>query len=412
MRAEIVAVGTEVLLGDIVDSNSAELGRSLAKFGVFHFWRQTVGDNVERLESAIRLALSRSDIVFTIGGLGPTTDDLTRDGIVRALDDTLVFDESVEQDIRRKLARRKIEFLENQKRQCMRPSSAEPIDNPNGTAPGLLCRKDGKVLIAMPGPRREFEPMVAKSIEPFLASLGQGVIHAQVVRLVGVPESQVQEKIEDLMERENPTVAPYVKTGEVHVRIRAHAGSVEEADRLIAPVRSSIEVRLREFVLGSGEESAEETVLNLLRVRSETLAVAESCTGGGLGSRITSVSGSSDVFLGGVISYSNELKRSLLGVSAETLDKLGAVSEECAREMAAGVRKATGADWGVSVTGIAGPGGGTKDKPVGLVYIGLDGPHGSSVVRNEFIGDRDNVRERSIHAALAMLLKNVTFSDQ
>lgn len=412
MTAEIVAVGTEVLLGDITDTNSAELGRKLAEFGVFHFHRQTVGDNVERLTEALQLALSRSDIVFTIGGLGPTTDDLTRDGIAAALQDELVFDSSVEEDIRAKLARRNIEFLENQKRQCYRPSCAKPIENPNGTAPGMHCSKGGKTLIALPGPRREFVPMLEGPVSAFLKSLVLGVIHARVVRMIGIPESQVQEKLDDLMSAENPSVAPYVKGGEVHVKVRAGAKSIQDAEELISPVVDEIASRLGKFAYATEDLSLEEAILSLLREKSQTLAVAESCTGGGLGERITAIPGSSDVFLGGVISYHNDVKHGLLGVSEETLANHGAVSEECAREMAEGVQRAIGATWAVSITGIAGPDGGSAEKPVGLVYIGVAGPGRTIVVRNEFIGDRANVRERSSGKALELLHRRITSAEE
>lgn len=395
MTAETVAVGTELLLGDVTDTNSAELGKVLAEFGVFHLHRQTVGDNWKRLAEAVKLALSRSDIVFTIGGLGPTQDDVTRDGIASALRDQLVHDPVLESEIRAKLESRRVPWAESQARQAMRPASATAIDNPNGTAPGLICRKDGKVVIAMPGPRGEFVPMLLGPVSDYLRSVSDGVIHSRTVKIVGMGESIVEHKLRDLMDSDDPTVAPYAKTGEVHLRVTSRASTREEAEHRVAPIVQEIESRLGVVVYGYDADTIESSILASLRQRGETLAVAESCTGGGLGERITSVPGSSDVFLGGVISYSNALKAVLLGVSQQTLDKHGAVSEECAREMAEGVRNKTGATWAIAITGIAGPDGGSEDKPVGLVYTAVAGPDETTVDRNIFPGTRETVRERA-----------------
>ncbi|MCH7905033.1 MAG: competence/damage-inducible protein A [Armatimonadetes bacterium] len=411
MNAEIVVVGTEILLGQIVDTNSAELGKVLAKFGVFHTHRQTVGDNLGRLADALRLALSRSDIVFTIGGLGPTQDDLTRDGIVEALGDKLVYDDSIEQGIRERLSARGVQFVPSMRNQAYRPSSATVLDNPNGTAPGLLCRVDGKTLIAMPGPRAEFMPMLEGPVSEFLRSVSEGVIHSRVLRVAGMGESMIESKIFELMKMDNPTVAPYAKVGEVHLRVSARAATVEEAEAMIAPVEEEIRNRLGDAVFSVDERPLQEVVLAMLRERGETLAVAESCTGGGLGAQITSVAGSSAAFLGGVISYSNETKSEMLGVSAETLETHGAVSSQAACEMAEGVRERTGADWGVSITGIAGPGGGSEEKPVGLVYIGVAEAGGTTVEKNVFPGQRDAIRARTIQQALVALRKRVAATE-
>jgi nicotinamide-nucleotide amidase len=407
MTAETVAVGTELLLGDIVDTNSAELGKVLAEFGVIHLHRQTVGDNWKRLAEAVKLALSRSDIVFTIGGLGPTQDDVTRDGIAAAMRDQLVHDTVLESQIRAKLEARRIPWVESQARQAMRPASATAIDNPNGTAPGLICKKDGKVVISMPGPRGEFVPMLYGPVADFLRSVSDGVIYSRTIKIVGMGESIVEHKLRDLMDSEDPTVAPYAKTGEVHLRVTSRGASVRDAEERVSPVANEIVARLGGVVYGFDDETLESSILALLRKRGETLAVAESCTGGGLGERLTSVPGSSDVFLGGVISYSNALKVALLGVSQATLDDQGAVSEECARQMAEGVRAKTGATWAVAITGIAGPDGGSEDKPVGLVYSTVAGPDGTTTDRNVFPGTRETVRERAQKWSLLQLRKRL-----
>ena len=412
MTAEIVAVGTELLLGDTVDTNSAELGKVLAQLGVSHTARQTVGDNVERLEKALRLALSRSDVVFTIGGLGPTQDDLTREGIAAALDDETVLDDQVLQGIKSKLSTRGVPFVPSQKRQAYRPACAETIENDNGTAPGLVCRKHGKTVIALPGPSLEFMPMLEGPVRRLLAEIcGGAVIHSRTLKIVGLGESMVEQKLGELTAGDRPTVAPYAKPGEVHLRLTAKAASVQQAREIIAPVEARIRERLGDAVFGSDQDTLEAVVLQLLRDRGEKLAVAESCTGGGLGARLTSVPGASDVFEGGVVSYSDHVKSSLLGVRAQTLAEHGAVSGQCANELAQGAKEATGADWGVSITGVAGPHGGTADKPVGLVYIGVSGPDGTTVERCTFPGTREGVRSRSVQQALTALRERLMVAE-
>lgn len=404
MQAEIVSVGTEILLGQITDTNAARLGRTLAEYGISHRWRQTVGDNLDRLTDALKLALSRSDIVFTIGGLGPTEDDLTRDGIARALGVELVHDDGIEQHLRAFFAERNREYLASQNRQAQRPEGAEILENPNGTAPGLWCERDGKIIVAMPGPRGEFGPMLDGPVAKRLAPLsGDQVIQSTVVKIAGMGESVVEERIRHLLKSDNPTIAPYAKTGEVHLRITASADSRDAAKGLIEPTVEKIRAELTGFVYGQDDETLASSVVDLLRERELMLAVAESCTGGGLGAMITAVSGSSDVFHGGIISYSNDVKMKLLGVSQGTLDKHGAVSPQCAEEMALGAAKATGADCALSITGVAGPGGGTKEKPVGLVYIGCAVRGRVEVEKNLFPGTRDTVRERSAISALTLL---------
>ncbi len=404
MRAEIVSVGTEILLGQITDTNAVELGKAFADCGIDHTHRQTVGDNLDRLSAALQLALSRADIVVTIGGLGPTEDDLTRDGIAQALDDPLVHDPTVESHLRAIFEKRRLPWLDSQLRQAQRPACADAIPNPNGTAPGLVCRKNGKTVFAMPGPRGEFVPMLDLHVRPMLARLGGGlVIASRTIKIVGMGESLVEDKLKDLMANADPTVAPYAKTGEVHLRVTTKAPTAQEADEKMRPVELEIRRRLGAVVYGSDSDTLESVVLDLLRAKGQTLATAESCTGGWIGQKLTSVPGSSDAYLGGVVSYSNEAKSRLIGVKQETLQSFGAVSAECAEEMATGVRAALGSTFGVSVTGIAGPGGGTPDKPVGLVYIGVSGPSGSRAHRYSFPGTRESVRLRSTQTALALV---------
>ncbi|MCX7800039.1 MAG: competence/damage-inducible protein A [Fimbriimonadales bacterium] len=404
MVAEIVSVGTEILLGQIADTNAQRIGQLLPEFGIAHRFRQTVGDNLERLTEALRLALSRSDIVFTIGGLGPTEDDLTREGIAKALNDELIHDPAIEEHLRDLFRHRPEAWVGSQLRQAMRPRCSTPLPNPNGTAPGLICEKDGKVVIALPGPKGEFGPMLDGPVREHLSRLAQGgAIASRLLRVCGIGEAAVEDRIRQLVAGTNPTVAPYAKAGEVHLRITAQAKTREEAEAMLEPVARQIRAAFGSALYAEGDRTLEEVVLELLRERRCTLALAESCTGGGLGFRLTSVPGSSDVLLGGVVSYSNDAKRSLLGVPEEVLQRHGAVSAECAEAMAEGAARALGADWAVSVTGIAGPGGATPDKPVGTVWIGTFGPGGARSARFLFRQGRQGVRERSIQQALILL---------
>ncbi|HEY0866833.1 MAG TPA: competence/damage-inducible protein A [Fimbriimonas sp.] len=402
MNAEIVSVGTELLLGQIVDTHAATMARILAECGIGCQRRTTVGDNLERLASVLKESLERADLVLTIGGLGPTMDDLTRDAITLALGDELEHVPEMESRLREFFAMRKMRFAENNARQSYRPRCARFIDNPNGTAPGLVCEKNGKTVIAMPGPKGEFEPMALGPVREFLSRQQGGVIHSRVLRVVGMGESLVEDSIKHLMQGENPTVAPYAHTGEVHLRLTARAATVEEADRLIDPLETSIRNVLGSHVYGLDSTSLEASVLQLLKDRKARMAVAESMTGGQLAARLTSVPGSSDTFVGGVVTYAMELKQTLLGVSGQTLSEFGPVSAETAREMALGALR-MGVEYSLSITGNAGPEPDVDQKPVGLVYIGCAGPFGVDVEEHRFRGLREDVQRRATQSALAVL---------
>lgn len=411
MTAEIVSVGTELLLGQIVDTDAVHLASILPEYGVACLRRQTIGDNLVRLTEALRIALERSDLIFTIGGLGPTEDDLTREAISAAIGQELIQDQAIAERLRKFFALRKLPWLERQLNQAMRPASASPIENPNGTAPGLICPAGSKYVIALPGPKGEFVPMVEGPIREFLASRVTGrVIRSRIIKSCGLGESVVEEMVRDLIHADNPTVAPYAHPGEVHLRLTASAGTMEEAESLLDPLENRVREILGDAVFGGTGDTLESVVLASLRERKQNLAVAESCTGGGLGARITSVSGSSDVFLGGAISYANTAKIGMLGVASETLENEGAVSEKCALEMAEGARREFGGDWAVSITGVAGPDGGTPQKPVGLVYIGVSGPDGTTVEEHRFRGSREGIRQRSVQFALIQLRNRIARS--
>jgi nicotinamide-nucleotide amidase len=404
--AEIVSVGTELLMGQIADTNAQHLGKLLPELGIAHTNRQTVGDNLDRLTAALKLALSRADVVFTIGGLGPTQDDLTREAIARVLDEPLTLVPEQEELIRQALHDRRVPWTDSQSRQAHKPACCRFVDNPNGTAPGLICEKAGKTIIALPGPKGEFIPMVNGPIRDHLAALaGSEVIHSRVLRICGMGESSVEERIRGVLTSTNPTVAPYAHPGEVELRISARAANLDLAEQMIAPVEQRIRSVLRDAVFGCDDMTLEQAVIEMLKTEDATVAVAESMTGGGLGDRFTSVAGAGDVFLGGIISYDLSVKRDLLKIPPDIIDdeRLGPVSAPCAEAMAESVKGLLGATYGVSVTGNAGPTSDKGDKPIGLTYIGVSGPEGTDVEEHHFRGTRESIRRRAQQAALTML---------
>lgn len=405
MRAEIVSVGTELLLGQIVDTNAAYVAKAFSEVGISVFRRVTVGDNMERLVAALRQAMAESDIVLTIGGLGPTMDDITRDGLAQAFDDTLVQDDAIAQKLRDFFALRNAPLLESNLRQALVPTSGRALDNPNGTAPGLLFEKGGKIGIALPGPPNEFIPLVENSVLPYLREKtgNSGTIRSLTLRVAGMGESLVEDRVKDLMLDANPTVAPYAKVGEVHLRVTARAQTQEEADALILERAARVRERLGDAVYGENDAPIEQAVVTLLRQHHQTVATAESCTGGLVAQRLTDIPGSSAVFPGGVVVYSNEAKSDLVAVPADTIARVGAVSPEVAQALAEGVRQRFGTTYGIGITGIAGPDGGTPEKPVGLVYIAVAYEGGCKLEKANFIGSRQVVRTRSAQTALNML---------
>jgi len=404
MTAEIVSVGTELLLGQIVDTHAATMARILADCGIGCNRRATIGDNMDRLVATLKDSLSRADVLITIGGLGPTADDITRDAIAIALGDELEEVPEVAEKLRSFFAMRNIPMVQSNLRQALKPTSARQIDNPNGTAPGLLCEKNGKVVIALPGPKGEFDPMANNSVRPYLEQLQGGqVIHSRVLRVVGVGESSVEEMIRHLMEAENPTVAPYAQPAEVHLRVTARAATREEADLLIDPVVGQIKAILGNRLYGLNETTLEAATLALLMERGETVAVAESMSGGSLAARLTSVAGASKAFAGGVVAYTAYAKQAMLDISSETIEQFGPVSEETAKAMAEAVRVKLGATYGVAITGNAGPTADVDNKPIGLAFIGLAGPNGTTVDQAKYRGIREDIQRRSTQTALNLL---------
>jgi nicotinamide-nucleotide amidase len=367
LRAEVVSVGTELLLGEIVDTNAAYLARALSEVGISLYRRSTVGDNRERLLAALTQALHDADIVLTIGGLGPTMDDITRDGLAEAFGDTLHRDEAIAERLRQFFAQRNTPLLESNLRQAMVPDHGRALDNPNGTAPGLLFEMNGKIGIALPGPPNEFIPMVDNMVIPYLRRMAGdvGTIRSLVLRIAGVGESMVEEKVKDLMQDANPTVAPYAKVGEVHLRVTAKADTVAQAEAMIAERAALVRTRLGDAIYGENDDPLEKAVVEMLKAHGQTVSTAESCTGGLVAQRITDIAGSSAVFLGGVVAYSNAAKSDLVAVPVAMIARVGAVSPEVALALAEGTRRRFGTDYGIGVTGVAGPDGGTPENPVG-----------------------------------------------
>ena len=403
-RAEILSVGTELLLGQIIDTHAPTMAKLLAECGIGCLRRTTIGDNFDRLVGAIEESLSRADILVTIGGLGPTQDDLTRDAIAKALGDELVLEKNVEQKLREFFAKHNVNFAESNLKQAMRPESATLIDNPNGTAPGLLCRKNGKTVIALPGPAGEFNPMSAGPVKTFLSQYGgDSVIHSRTLRIVGIGESAVEDMVKSLMDGDNPSVAPYAHLGEVHLRVTARAKTVEEADAIIDPMEKSLRSILGNAVFGIDSTTLEMAVIDLLKTKSLTLAVAESATGGGLGARLTGVPGSSEAFAGGIVAYSRAVKQNLLDVPSDLIDRHGAVSEAVALEMARNVRKKFGVDFGVSITANAGPTTDVGTAPVGQTYVAISSESGDVVDSWQYRGIREDIRRRGTQLALTTL---------
>ena len=390
MTAEILCIGTELLLGNITNGNARWIAEQLAAQGIPHHRQQVVGDNRERLIATVREAAGRCRLLITTGGLGPTPDDITTEAIAAAFDTPLAERPEVWADIQAKLAARGRFVTPSLRRQALLPVGAELLPNATGSAPGMIWSPDpaglpfpiqpGFTVITFPGVPREMRAMWTATAAPWLqcAGLAEGVFASRMLRFWGVAESGLAEQVADLLESANPTVAPYAGGGEVKLRLTARGASQAAAEALLAPLEAEIRARAGLACFGADDDSLASVVLELLRRRGQTLAVAESCTGGGLGAALAAVPGASDVFLGGVIAYANTVKQGLLAVPAALLAAHGAVSDPVAQAMAAGARSTTGADWALAVTGIAGPGGGSAAKPVGLVHIAVAGPDGCS----------------------------------
>ncbi|NLW02506.1 MAG: competence/damage-inducible protein A [Clostridiaceae bacterium] len=406
MNAEIIAVGTELLMGQIANTNAQYLSARLADLGINVYFHSVVGDNPGRLRACLKQALERSDIVITTGGLGPTKDDLTKETIAGALGLPLVLhQESLDyiRDFFERLSRR---MCENNVKQAYLPAGCMVIPNRNGTAPGCIIEREKKTVVMLPGPPKELIPMFEDMVFPYFEGKTHQIIGSRMLKVFGIGESEMETRIMDLVERQsNPTIAPYADMGEISLRVTARGHDRDEIESLIAPVVEKIRERLHPHVYSDAGETMEEVVLKLLAERGWMLSTAESCTGGMLASRLISIPGASRVFDRGFVTYSNESKIQELGVNRETLDTCGAVSRETAEEMAKGLAERTRTTAALAITGIAGPDGGTPEKPVGLVYVAAFLNRRMESLKLNLRGDRQRIRSVSCLHALDLLRK-------
>ena len=408
MVAEILSVGTELLLGNIVDTNAAFLSQELAGLGVSVFRETTVGDNHKRLFCALKNAFKSADVVIISGGLGPTQDDITKEVAAEYFGRGLVLHQESLERIKARFAARRRELPISTDRNAIIPEGSLVLPNDNGSAPGVVIEQDGKILILLPGPPNEMIPMFTNYVRPFLQQKSGKVFVSRTLKIIGIGESQVESMLMDLINvQTNPTIAPYAKIWDCHVRLTASAQSATEAEAFIAPLAAEIHKRLDPHIYSDNDATLPEIIVALLQKQNCTLAIAESCTGGLIMSELVSVAGCSSVFLEGLCTYSNEAKTARLGVPAALIEKHGAVSAEVAAVMAEGVAKTAGATIGISTTGIAGPDGGTAEKPVGLVYAGLYINGEVETVKLNIIGSRNEVRLRAAHLVMDMLRRKL-----
>lgn len=380
MICEIVCVGTEILLGDIVNTNAVYISRKLALMGISVLRQSVVGDNNARLDEMLRQALDRSDIVITTGGLGPTADDITRDRCCEVMGSNLVLNEKIKNQIESYFKNKNIVMAESNLRQAYVPEDGIVFENHNGTAPGFAIEKNSKILITLPGPPREMKPMFEENVVPLLRKYSNKTIISHNIKMIGIGESNMAEEAGDLLDGENPTVAPYAKDGECLLRVTSSGENEKEAEEKARPVIEKITEKFENYIYAIDEPNIETALVKLLKKYHLKISLAESCTGGYAAKRITDISGASEVFDCAVVSYSNEIKHKVLGVSKEDLEKYGAVSESVARQMAEGIRRLSGADFGIGITGIAGPLSDNTNKPVGLSYVAVSDADGTECI--------------------------------
>ncbi len=402
---ELISVGTEILMGNIVNTNAAYLATQCAKAGLSCYYQDVVGDNADRLRATLKTALDRSDVVILSGGLGPTQDDLTKEVSAEVMGMELYMDEESKKAIADYFETLGRTPTENNWKQALMPKGGTVLPNHNGTAPGCIMEKEGKHVVLLPGPPEELRLMYEESVEPYLMGLTPRTIFSRTVKICGVGESRVETMIEDLINaQDNPTIATYAKTGEVHIRVSAKAEDEVMAKKLCKPVIKELKERFADNIYSTDDNvTLEKAVVDMISAEGLSLAVAESCTGGLLAGRLVNVPGISDTFKSGLVTYSNKSKRRLAGVKKATLDKYGAVSKQTAIEMVKGTAALTKADVTLATTGIAGPGGGTEEKPVGLVYIACYVCGKVNVGEYHFSGSRQKIRENTVTAALNLM---------
>src|SRR5450631_2959522 len=409
---EIITIGTEILLGHLIDTNAAYIASRLADAGIDVFAKHSVGDNTDRLALMLVGALERADGVITTGGLGPTVDDLTKDAVSRAVGRPLLLHEPSLRAIEARFAAMGRAMSDNNTRQAILPAGSTVLENPHGTAPGFVAlRADGKFVASMPGVPREMKPMLTDRLIPWLTARFdvRSAIFTRTLHTVGIPESELDRRIEDLFRSsENPKIALLAHAGRVDVKIMAKAAGAASAETMLAPVAAEIRARIGSGYFGDDETSLESAIVAELIRRGLTIGTAESCTSGAVADAFVGVPGASQAFRGSIVAYADDVKTGLLDVSEETLAAAGAVSEETALAMARGARRRLGVDIAVSTTGIAGPDGGTPEKPVGLVWLGFAGPEGNAqAMKLNFPGARADIRNRAATAALGLIWRRL-----
>ncbi len=409
MDTEIITIGDEIITGHVVDTNAAFISRHLTDLGITVRHRTSVGDTVEAMEEAFRIALRRARVVIVTGGLGPTDDDLTKRAIVKVFKRNLIFHEDILEDLKARFAARGVEMPAINQNQALLPQGAQLFPNKNGSAVGICIAEEGRIFVALPGVPREMEQIMVDEVMPYLRGLYTGqALRIVRLRTTGIFESKLSELLTPGLKIENGVRLAYLPSYRgVDLRILAAAETEEEADQKALKLTRYLESTCGRYIFGRDDDTLETVVGHLLRDNDKTLSLAESCTGGELGQTLTAAPGASDYFLGGVIAYANEAKESKLGVDATILEKHGAVSEECATAMATGARQAFGSDFALSITGIAGPEGGTDDKPVGTIFIGLASAHATYAKKFLFGDEREINRTRSTYAALEMLRREI-----
>ena len=407
MKCAIIAVGTEVVSGDIVNTNAPYIANFLKPYGIRTVLQMAVEDREKDIVKAVKRGLKKADLVVTTGGLGPTYDDITKKAVACALERELIRDEYSVEMLNAYFRRAEKKMVESNLSQCYFPKGSRVIQNPNGTAPANITHTKKGTVMMLPGPPIEVSALLqTEDIRSYLESLKKEEMIETTLKFFGIGESHLEEILSDYMKKEkNLILAPYAKTGEVQLKITAKGETKEEAQELTDSLKEKLYELVGEYIYAEGNVSLEEVLLAELMKNNHTLVTAESCTGGMIGETITAIPGSSEVYLGGVITYTNQLKMKLCSVFRETLEEYGAVSKGTACEMAEGARKNLGSDIAVSVTGIAGPGGGTEEKPVGLVYIGVSTKEKTDAYRFHFVGNRDKVRRLSVKNALYLALQ-------
>jgi nicotinamide-nucleotide amidase len=404
MNAEILAVGTELLMGQIANTNAQYLSQQLAGIGINVYYHSVVGDNADRLKACLNQSLSRSKVVITTGGLGPTQDDITKEVIAQYLGLKLIYDDETLDDIKNFFKRTGRHLIESNFKQALIPEGAIIIKNSNGTAPGAIIEHNNRIIIILPGPPSEMKPMILETVLPYLNSKSGFNIVSRYIKIFGVGESKVENMLLALVNKQtNPTLATYANDGEVTLRLTCRCNDDASGTRLLDEMEDEVNMILGNSVYSNENKTMEEVVGQLLLTNNISVSVAESCTGGMLACRLTRISGISEVFKMAVVTYSDDAKSELINVKKDTLDKFGAVSSETAMEMAQGIREKSGSQIGISITGIAGPTGGSDEKPVGTVYIAISDGLSDTCTQHRFFGNREKVRNLSVLYALDMI---------